>query len=38
MIQVFILFVKKTQKPHSELFLFHHAISPFAELHNNNLL
>ena len=29
---------KKTQKPPSELFLLHHAMSPFSELHNNNLL
>jgi len=36
--QYFILFLRKTEKPHSELFLFHHAISPFSELHNNNLL
>jgi len=32
------LFFKTTQKPHSELLLLHHAISPFLELHNNNLL
>ena len=29
---------KKNTKPHSELFLLHHAASPFAELHNINLL
>jgi len=34
----FCYFFKKTQKPHSELFLLHHAISPFSELRNNNLL
>ena len=34
--QVFVL--KKTQTPHYALFLLHHAISPFLELHNNNLL
>jgi len=27
--QVFVLLKKKTQKPHSELFVLHHAISPF---------
>jgi len=32
------LFFKKTQKPHSDLSLLHHAISPFSELHNNNFL
>ena len=36
--QVFVLFSRKRQKPHSELFLLHHAISPFSELHSNNLL
>jgi len=36
--QDLVLFSKKTEKPHSELFLFHHAISLFSELHNNNLL
>ena len=36
--QYFVLFLRKTEKPHSELFLFHHAISLFSELHNNNLL
>ena len=35
--QDFVLFSKKTEKPHSELFLFHHAISLFSELHNNLL-
>jgi len=30
--------LKKTEKPHSELFLFHHAITLFSELHNNSLL
>jgi len=25
------LFLSKTQKPHSELFLLHHAISPLSE-------
>ena len=29
---------KKTQNPYSDLFLLHHAISPFSEWHNNNLL
>jgi len=33
-----IFFLRKTDKLQSELFLFHHAISPFSELHNNNLL
>jgi len=36
--QVFVPFLEKTQKPYSELFLLHHAISPFSELDNNNLL
>ena len=36
--QDFVIFSKKTEKAHSELFLFHHAISLFSELHNNNLL
>jgi len=34
--QDFVIFSKKTEKAHSELFLFHHAISLFSELHNNN--
>jgi len=34
----FCSFLKKTEKPHPELFLFHHAISLFQELYNNNLL
>jgi len=34
--QDFVIFLKKTEKAHSELFLFHHAISLFSELHNNN--
>jgi len=34
--QVFVN--KKTQKPLSALLTMHHAISPFSELHNNNLL
>jgi len=33
-----LFFLKNTQNPHSELFLLHLAISPFSELHNNNLL
>jgi len=33
----FCAFFKKTAKPHSELFLLHHAISLFSEIHNNNL-
>jgi len=37
-ILIFVLFLRETQKPHSELFLLHHAISPFSELHNNSLL
>jgi len=36
--QDFVLFSKKTKKKHPEVFLFHHAISLFSELHNNNLL
>jgi len=36
--QDFVLFSKKTEKSHSELFLFHHAISLFSELHNKNVL
>jgi len=36
--QDFVLFLRKTEKPHSELFLLHHAKSPFSELHRNNLL
>jgi len=35
--QDFVRF-KENKKPHSELFLFHHAISLFSELHNHNLL
>jgi len=31
-------YLKNTEKPHSVLFTLHHAISPFSELHNNNLL
>jgi len=31
-------FLKKTDKKHSELFLLHCAISPFSELHNNDML
>jgi len=27
--QVFVLFLEKNKKPYSELFLLHHAISPF---------
>ena len=45
LIRVFIFFIKETilcslkkRKHHSELFLLHHAIPSFAELHNNNLL
>jgi len=34
----FCSFLRKTDKPYSELFLFHHAISLFSELQNNNLL
>jgi len=34
----FCSFLKKTEKKHSELFLFHHAISLFSELPSNNLL
>ena len=34
---VFVLLLRKTQKPHFQLFLLHHVISPFAELHDNNL-
>jgi len=33
----FLLF-KKNTKTHSVLFTLHHVISPFSELHNNNLL
>jgi len=31
-----VLFLRKTEngKPHSELFLLHHPISPFSEVHN----
>jgi len=36
--QDFVLVLRKTEKKHSELLLFHHAISPFSELHNSNLL
>jgi len=35
---IFVVFVRKTQKSHSELFLLHHATPPFSELHNNNWL
>jgi len=34
----FCSFFRKTEKPHTELFSFYHAMSPFSELHNNNLL
>jgi len=34
----FCSFFRKKQKHYSELFLLHHAISPFSELHNNNFL
>jgi len=34
----FCSFFKENGKKHSELFLLHHAISPFSELHNSNLL
>jgi len=34
----FFSFFWKKHKPHSEVFLLHHAISPFSELHNYNLL
>ena len=34
----FVLILRKTEKLHSELFLLHHAILLFSELHNNNLL
>jgi len=36
--QDFVLFLRKTEKTHSEVFLLHHPMSPFSELHNNNLL
>jgi len=36
--KILFFFLKKTEKPHFELFLFHHAISLFSELRNNNLL
>ena len=36
--QDFVLFLRKTEKLHCKLFLFYYAISPFQELHNNNLL
>ena len=36
--QDFVISSKKTEKAHSELFLFHHTILLFSELHNNNLL
>ena len=36
--QDFVLFSKKTEKPHFELFLFLHTMSLFSELHNDNLL
>jgi len=36
--QDFVLFLSKTEKPHPEVFLFHHVTSLFSELHNNNLL
>jgi len=34
--QVFVSFLEKNAKIYSELFLLHHAISPFSELYNNN--
>ena len=34
----FCSFCKKNTKPHCELFLLHHAISPFSELHNSYLI
>ena len=36
--QDFVLFLRKTEKKHSELFLFHHAKQLFSELYNNNML
>ena len=30
-----VLFSRRIEKPHSELFLSHHAISPFSESYNN---
>jgi len=32
------VFLEKSPKPYSELFLLHHAVSPFLELHNNSFL
>ena len=36
--KILFLFWGKRKKKHSELLLFHHAISPSSELHNSNLL
>jgi len=36
--QAFVLFLRKMEKTHSELFFSHHAISPFSELHLHDLL
>jgi len=36
--QVFVIFLEETQKHYSELFVLHHAKSPFSELHNYNFL
>jgi len=33
-----LFFFKKNEKKHYELFLLHHAMSPYSELHINNLL
>ena len=33
-----LFFFQKTQKPHSDFFSLHHAISPLFKLHNNDLL
>jgi len=37
-IEKIVCFLLKTEKPHSQLFLLHHATSQFSELHNNTLL
>jgi len=34
----FVFLLRKTETPHSELFLLHHAISLFSESYNNDLL
>jgi len=34
----FFFILRKTEKPYSDLFLLHHAISSFSELHKKSFL